>query len=213
MIEPAHPKFSVTQQCELLGLPRSSFYYEPRPVSTEQLKLMRAIDELYLAYPFYGSRQMTRALRREGYEVIGRKRVQRLMRLMGLEAIYQKPNLSRPDAAHKIYPYLLRKLAVTRPNQVWAADIIGHGTLEAHAPGLHPAHRLPTGASTREHLAEERDEGDPRGEYAFAPSGTSHQHLGRDKPRHQGSQPIEPVRVIAQALRRLCARHATAQLM
>ena len=123
MIEPAHPKLSVTQQCELLGLPRSSFYYEPRPVSTEQLKLMRAIDELYLAYPFYGSRQMTRALRREGYEVIGRKRVQRLMRLMGLEAIYQKPNLSRPDAAHKIYPYLLRKLAVTRPNQVWAADI------------------------------------------------------------------------------------------
>jgi putative transposase len=123
MIEPAHPKLSVTRQCELLGLPRSSFYYQPQPVSADQLRLMRAIDELYLAYPFYGSRQMTRALRREGYGVIGRKRVQRLMRLMGLEAIYQKPNLSRANAAHKIYPYLLRKLAVTRPNQVWATDI------------------------------------------------------------------------------------------
>jgi len=115
MIEPAHPKLSVTQQCDLFGLPRSSFYYEPRLVSTEQLKLMRAIDELYLAYPFYGSRQMTRALRREGYEVIGRKRVQRLMRLMGLEAFYQKPKRSRPDAAHKIYPYLPRNLAVRHP--------------------------------------------------------------------------------------------------
>ncbi len=123
MIEPAHPKLSVTRQCELLGLARSSFYYEPRPVSPEQARLMHAIDELYLAYPFYGSRQMTRALRREGYAVLGRKRVQRLMRLMGLEAIYEKPNLSRRDVAHKIYPYLLRKFAVTRPNQVWATDI------------------------------------------------------------------------------------------
>lgn len=123
MIEPDHPTLTVTRQCELLGLPRSSFYYEPRPVSPEQARLMRAIDELYLAYPFYGSRQMTRALRREGYAVLGRKRVQRLMRLMGLEAIYQKPNLSRRDVAHKIHPYLLRQIAVTRPNQVWATDI------------------------------------------------------------------------------------------
>jgi len=123
MIEPAHPKLAVTRQCALLGLPRSDFYYQPRPVPPEQARLMRAIDELYLAQPFYGSRQMTRALRREGYAVIGRKRVQRLMRLMGLEAIYQKPNLSRANAAHKIYPYLLRQLAVTRPNQVWATDI------------------------------------------------------------------------------------------
>ncbi len=122
MIEPAHPKLSVTQQCALLGLPRSSFYYQPEPMPEEDARMMRGIDELYLAYPFYGSRQMTRALRREGH-TINRKRVQRLMRLMGLEAIYQKPNLSRPNAAHKIYPYLLRKLAVTRPNQVWATDI------------------------------------------------------------------------------------------
>jgi len=77
MIEPVHPKLSVTRQCELLGLPRSSFYYEPKPVSAQQLRLMRAIDELYLAYPFYGSRQMTRALRREGYGVIGRTRLGR----------------------------------------------------------------------------------------------------------------------------------------
>jgi putative transposase len=122
MIEPAHPQLSVTQQCELLGLPRSSFYYQPEPMPEEDTRLMRCIDELYLAYPFYGSRQMTRALRREGH-TINRKRVQRLMRLMGLEAIYQKPNLSRPNLAHKIYPYLLRHLAVMRPNQVWATDI------------------------------------------------------------------------------------------
>ena len=122
MIEPDHPKLSVTRQCELLGLPRSSFYYEPKAPSEDDQRMMRRIDELYLAYPFYGSRQMTRALRREGH-AINRKRVQRLMRLMGLEAIYQRPNLSRPDAAHKIYPYLLRTLAVTRPNQVWATDI------------------------------------------------------------------------------------------
>lgn len=122
MIERDHPKLPVTRQCELLGLPRSSFYYQPEPPSEDDQRMMRRIDELYLAYPFYGSRQMARALRREGH-TINRKRVQRLMRLMGLEAIYQKPNLSRPDAAHKIYPYLLRHLAVTRPNQVWATDI------------------------------------------------------------------------------------------
>jgi putative transposase len=83
---------------------------------------MREIDEVYLAYPFFGSRQMTRWLRRQGHDV-NRKRVQRLMRLMGLEAIYQKPNLSRALAGQRIYPYLLRNLAVTRPNQVWATDI------------------------------------------------------------------------------------------
>ena len=122
MIEPDHPKLPVSRQCELLGLPRSSFYYQPEPQCDRDARLMRRIDELYLAHPFYGSRQMTRTLRREGH-TINRKRVRRLMRRMGLEAIYQKPNLSRPDAAHKIYPYLLRKLAVTRPNQVWATDI------------------------------------------------------------------------------------------
>jgi putative transposase len=122
MIEPAHPGLSVTQQCELLGLPRSSYYHVPTPEPEENLRLMRVIDETYLAYPFFGSRQMARWLRRQGHRV-NRKRVQRLMRLMGLEAIYQKPNLSRARAGQRIYPYLLRNLAVTRPNQVWAMDI------------------------------------------------------------------------------------------
>jgi putative transposase len=122
MIEVQHPVLSVTRQCELLELPRASYYHQPKPEPKETLRLMRLIDETYLAYPFFGSRQMTRWLRRQG-ERINRKRVQRLMRRLGLEAIYQKPNLSRAQAGHRIYPYLLRHLAVTRPNQVWATDI------------------------------------------------------------------------------------------
>lgn len=122
MIEVQHPGLSVTRQCRLLGLPRASYYHRRQPEPQETLRLMRLIDETYLAYPFFGSRQMARWLRRQG-ERVNRKRVQRLMRRMGLEAIYQKPNLSRANAAHRVYPYLLRHLAVTRPNQVWATDI------------------------------------------------------------------------------------------
>lgn len=122
MIEPAHPALSVARQCALLGLPRASYYHRPRPELGANLALMRVIDETYIAYPFFGSRQMTRWLRRQGYEV-NRKRVQRLMRQMGVEAIYRKPNLSRAQPGHRIYPYLLRELPVTRPNQVWATDI------------------------------------------------------------------------------------------
>ena len=122
MIEPTHPRLSVTQQCALLGLPRSSYYHVPGPEPEANLRLMRLVDETYLAYPFFGSRQMARWLRRQGHDV-NRKRVQRLMRLLGLEAIYQKPNLSRALAGPRVYPYLLRHLAVTRPNQVWAMDI------------------------------------------------------------------------------------------
>ena len=122
MIERDHRALSVTRQCELLGLPRASYYHRPQPKPAEDRRLMRLIDETYLAFPFFGSRQMTRWLRRQG-ERINRKRVQRLMRVMGLEAIYQKPNLSRAQPGHRIYPYLLRKLAVTRPNQFWATDI------------------------------------------------------------------------------------------
>jgi putative transposase len=122
MIEPKHPKLPIVRQCELLGLPRASYYHQPEPESDKNLQLMRVIDETYLAYPVFGSRQMARWLRRQGHAV-NRKRVQRLMRLMGLEAIYQKPNLSRPNPEHRIYPYLLRKLQVVRPNQVWATDI------------------------------------------------------------------------------------------
>jgi len=122
MIEPLHPKISVSRQCQLLALPRSTRYHRPKPVANETLNLMKRIDELYLMHPFYGARQMMRALSRLGYEV-GRKRVSRLMTLMGLEAIYRKPNLSKANPAHSIYPYLLRGLKVDRPNQVWATDI------------------------------------------------------------------------------------------
>jgi putative transposase len=106
----------------LLGLPRSTWYYEVRPESAENLRLMRRIDKEYTAHPFYGSRQMTTILKRQG-QVINRKRVQRLMRLMGLEAIYPKPRTTVPGSGHKIYPYLLRNLETRRPNQVWSADI------------------------------------------------------------------------------------------
>ena len=122
MIEPAHPRLSTARQCRLLGLPRSSYYHRPQPKPPEDLVLMRVIDEVYLAQPVFGSRQMTRWLRRQGYEV-NRKRVRRLMRLMGLEAIYPKPNLSRPRPGQQVYPYRLRNLIVERPNQVWATDI------------------------------------------------------------------------------------------
>lgn len=122
MIEPAHPKLSVTEQCALLELPRSSYYHQPLPESDDNHRLMRAIDEIHLASPFFGSRQMTAWLRRQGYRV-NRKRVRRLMRLMGLEALGPKPRLSAANRAHPIYPYLLRDLVVSRPNQVWATDI------------------------------------------------------------------------------------------
>ena len=122
MIDPEHPKLSVVRQCALLELPRATYYHRPQPTPEADLALMRVIDETFLAFPFFGSRQMTRWLQREGYEV-NRKRVRRLMRLMGLSAIYRKPSLSKKAAAHPIYPYLLRDLVVDRPNQVWATDI------------------------------------------------------------------------------------------
>jgi putative transposase len=122
MIEPTHRRLSITRQCSLLGLPRASYYHRAAPAPARNLRLMRVIDETYLAHPFFGSRQMTRWLRRQG-QPVNRKRVGRLMRLLRLEAIYPKPNLSRRNAAHRVYPYLLRKLVVARPNQVWAMDI------------------------------------------------------------------------------------------
>jgi len=106
----------------LLGLNRSSFYYTPLAVKAEDLKLMRKIDELYLQHPCWGSRSMVRQLVREG-TVVNRKHVQRLMRLMGIEAVYPKPHTSRPHPEHRIFPYLLRNLTIDRPNQVWATDI------------------------------------------------------------------------------------------
>ena len=98
-------------------MPRSSYYYQPRPESAENLRLLRRIDELYLERPFFGSRRMAAGLK------ANRKRIQRLMRIMGIEAHYPKPNLSRPAPGHQIYPYLLRGLSIERPNQVWSTDI------------------------------------------------------------------------------------------
>ena len=122
MIEPSNDNLSIKAQCRLLSLSRSSWDYDPKGEPLLNLKLMRLIDEQFLRTPFYGSRQMARHLRREGY-CVGRHRVRRLMRLMGIEAIYQKPRTSDPHPAHKIYPYLLRNLAITRPDQVWCTDI------------------------------------------------------------------------------------------
>jgi putative transposase len=122
LVEAHHPELSVRRQCALLGLNRSTFYYEPAGETPEDLKLMRRIDEQYTACPFYGSRRMTEWLTRQGEEV-NRKRVQRLMRIMGLEAIYPKPKLSVGGRGHKIYPYLLRGVTIERPDQVWSADI------------------------------------------------------------------------------------------
>jgi putative transposase len=113
---------SIRRQCELVGLPRSTYYYEPLPESEENLTLMRRIDEEYLRRPFFGTRQMTAWLRRSGHK-INRKRVQRLMRLMGLEAIFPRKNTSKPGEGHKVYPYLLRGVEVTHPDQVWCTDI------------------------------------------------------------------------------------------
>lgn len=121
MVEPGH-EISFSKQCELMGLNRSTAYYRPLPLKAEDLEFMRLIDMQYLKTPFYGSRSMTKHLRREGYKV-NRKRIQRLMRLMGLEAVYPKPKTSCPYKGHKIYPYLLRNMSIERSNQVWAADI------------------------------------------------------------------------------------------
>jgi putative transposase len=122
LVDPDHPALSVRRQCELLGLSRASLYYEPVPESPENLRLMRLIDQEYTAHPFYGSRKMTRWLVQEG-ETVNRKRVQRLMRLMGLEAIYPKPKLSAAGRGHRIYPYVLRDVSIERPDQVWSTDI------------------------------------------------------------------------------------------
>ena len=115
-------KLSVFRQAKLLGFSRGSVYYLPRPVSEGDLALMRRIDELHIDYPFAGSRMLQGLLRGEGLEA-GRRHVATLMKKMGIEAIYRRPNTSKPAPGHKIYPYLLRKLAVTRPNQVWAMDL------------------------------------------------------------------------------------------
>ncbi len=121
-VDPKHSELSIVRQCELLKMSRSSYYYDPKGEGELNLNLMRLIDEQFLETPFYGSRQMVRHLRRQGYS-IGRKRIRRLMRKMGISAIYQTPRTSKPHAEHKIYPYLLRNVSITRPDHAWCADI------------------------------------------------------------------------------------------
>jgi putative transposase len=122
LVDVNHPELSIGRQCDLLGLCRSSFYYEPASETAENLALMNLIDKQYTAQPVFGSRRMTAWLQRQGHEV-NRKRVQRLMRLMGLEAIYPKPKLSAAGLGHKVFPYLLRDVAIVRVDQVWSTDI------------------------------------------------------------------------------------------
>jgi len=122
MIEPGHPEISIRRQCELVGLNRASYYYTPASESPLNLELMRCIDEQYLKTPFYGWPRMTAQLRRIGYEV-NHKRIQRLMQLMGLQAIHPKRRTTIADSGHRIYPYLLRGRKIVRPNQVWSTDI------------------------------------------------------------------------------------------
>ena len=124
MVERMDPALPISQQCRLLALPRSSVYRKPAAVSAEDLAIMALIDRHYLARPYYGSRRMAAWLATQGHRV-NRKRVQRLMRLLGLAGlgIYQRPNTSKPAEAHKIYPYLLREITIGRINQVWAPTL------------------------------------------------------------------------------------------
>ena len=122
VVDREHPSLSVVRQCKLLYISRSGLYYQPKGISEEDLTLMKLIDRQYLATPFYGARKIAAWLKSQGRQV-NRKRVRRLMRLMGIKAIYRRPRTSTPAPGHKIYPYLLVGMEITRPNQVWAADI------------------------------------------------------------------------------------------
>ena len=122
MVDRQHPSLSIVCQCTLLSISRSGLYYQPVRISEEDLALMKLIDRQYLATPFYGTRKIAAWLKSQNYSV-NRKRVRRLMRIMGLKAIYRRPKTSKPAPGHKIYSYLLGGMKITRPNQVWAADI------------------------------------------------------------------------------------------
>ena len=122
MVDRQHPSLSVVTQCRLLDISRSGMYYQPKGISEEDLNSMKLIDHQYLATPFYGTRKMAVWLKSKGYKV-NRKRVRRLMSIMGLKAIYRRPRTSKPSIDHKIYPYLLSGMQITRPDQVWTADI------------------------------------------------------------------------------------------
>jgi putative transposase len=131
VVEPNHPQLSLVRQCQFLGMSRSSLYYQPVGPSEEELTLLRLIDEQYLKTPFYGSRRMVPHLRQQGFEV-NRKRVQRLMHQLGVQAIYPKPKLSQTHPDHKVYPYLLRGVDIVAVNQVWSTDITYLPVLKGH---------------------------------------------------------------------------------
>ena len=122
MIEPNHNKLTIVQQCKLLGISRSTYYYQPTGISEQYLKIMAIIDETYTMHPYYGMRRMAKYLQAQGFSV-GRIAVRRYYQIMGLEAVYPKMNLSKRNQAHKIYPYLLKGLDIVLPNQVWSADV------------------------------------------------------------------------------------------
>ena len=122
LLEPNDKDFSTRKQCELLGINRSSLYYQPKPISKLDVTLINLLDEQYIKTPFYRVKRMTAHLRQLGYQV-GEKRVRRLLRQMGLDAIYQHPNTSKPNPEHQVYPYLLRNVPIIRCNQVWRTDI------------------------------------------------------------------------------------------
>jgi putative transposase len=122
VVDHRHPSLSIVRQCRLLDISRSGLYYQPKGISGEDLALMKLIDRQYMVTPFYGARKIAAWLKGQGYSV-NRKRIRRLMRLMGLRAIYRRPRTSKPALGHKIYPYLIGGVKITRPNQVWAADI------------------------------------------------------------------------------------------
>ena len=163
MVDRNHPALSIKRQCKLLDISRSGLYYQPKGISEEDLTLMKLIDRQYLATPFYGARKIVVWLKSQGHQV-NRKRVRRLMQLMGIKAIYQRPKTSKPAQGHKIYPYLLGGMKITRPNQVWAGDITyipmargflylwwlsSTGTAVTCSPGASPIPWTPTSASRR----------------------------------------------------------------
>jgi len=123
LIEPQHPQLSIAQQCELVGLARSSFYYQPVPVDPFTLAVMHAIDRIYTDHPFFGVRRIWITLREDFHYPVNPKRVHRLMQQMGIQAIYPRKCLSLPDSDHRVYPYLLRGVTVDRPDLVWCSDI------------------------------------------------------------------------------------------
>lgn len=159
MVDPDHRKISISRQCDLLGMSRSSWYYRPKGESELNLNLMRIIDEQYMQIPFYGRPKMTVWLRHQGYKV-NHKRVERLMSLMGLYAAQPRVNTSRKHPEHKVYPYLLRGVKINRPNQVWSTDItyirlpvalftwwlFWTGTVVLYWPGGFPIPWTPTSA-------------------------------------------------------------------